>query len=106
MQHLVVMLRCSMRPWDWHGCWTTSPTSAWRRWGTRRRLLMDGHSTDGTEQVAEEHGVLLVDQDDIGKGSAIRHGFGKHFAWMPMQWSCWMLTAPTHRTKCASAGSP
>ena len=38
-------------------------------------LVMDGHSTDGTEEVAGEYGVLFVDQEDIGKGSAIRHGF-------------------------------
>ena len=38
-------------------------------------LVMDGHSTDGTEEVADEYGVLFVDQEDIGKGSAIRHGF-------------------------------
>ena len=36
---------------------------------------MDGHSTDTTAEVAEEYGVLFIDQDDSGKGSAIRHGF-------------------------------
>ena len=38
-------------------------------------LVMDGHSTDTTAEVAEEYGVLFIDQDDSGKGSAIRHGF-------------------------------
>ena len=38
-------------------------------------LVMDGHSTDATSTVADEYGVLFVDQDDTGKGSAIRHGF-------------------------------
>jgi len=38
-------------------------------------LVMDGHSTDSTAEVASSFGVLLVGQDDHGKGSAIRHGF-------------------------------
>ena len=38
-------------------------------------LVMDGHSTDATAEVASSFGVLFVDQDDHGKGSAIRHGF-------------------------------
>ncbi|MGB1587252.1 MAG: glycosyltransferase family 2 protein [Poseidonia sp.] len=38
-------------------------------------LVMDGHSTDRTEEVASSFGVLFIDQDDDGKGSAIRHGF-------------------------------
>lgn len=38
-------------------------------------LVMDGHSTDATSSVADNYGVMFVDQDDTGKGSAIRHGF-------------------------------
>ena len=38
-------------------------------------LVMDGHSTDQTEAVASSFGVLFIDQDEYGKGSAIRHGF-------------------------------
>ena len=38
-------------------------------------LVMDGHSTDETKAVANSYGVLFVDQDGHGKGSAIRHGF-------------------------------
>lgn len=38
-------------------------------------LVMDGHSTDKTAEVASSFGVLFVGQDSHGKGSAIRHGF-------------------------------
>ncbi len=38
-------------------------------------LVMDGHSTDQTSEVAEEHGVHFLEQYGHGKGSAIRHGF-------------------------------
>ena len=43
-------------------------------------LVMDGHSTDGTEKVAEQFDVLFMEQDDTGKGSAIRHGFRETIA--------------------------
>ncbi len=38
-------------------------------------LVMDGHSTDQSPSVAASFGVLFIDQDEHGKGSAIRHGF-------------------------------
>lgn len=38
-------------------------------------LVMDGHSTDHSKQIADSYGVLFVEQDGFGKGSAIRHGF-------------------------------
>ncbi|MCI4345222.1 MAG: glycosyltransferase family 2 protein [Thermoplasmata archaeon] len=37
-------------------------------------LVVDGHSTDGTGEVARSHGVRLLLQDGRGKGSAVREG--------------------------------
>lgn len=38
-------------------------------------LVMDGHSTDDTGKVADEFNVMFMEQEDRGKGTAIRHGF-------------------------------
>ena len=43
-------------------------------------LVMDGHSTDGTDKVAEQFDVLFMEQDETGKGTAIRHGFRETMA--------------------------
>ena len=43
-------------------------------------LVMDGHSTDGTSNVAEQFDVLFMEQDETGKGMAIRHGFRETLA--------------------------
>jgi len=43
-------------------------------------LVMDGHSTDGTSIVAEQFDVLFMEQDETGKGMAIRHGFRETLA--------------------------
>ncbi|MBH34944.1 MAG: hypothetical protein CMB74_05780 [Euryarchaeota archaeon] len=76
MQHLVVMLPVLNEALGLAWVLDHLPYERLEAMGYKTTVLvMDGHSTDGTEQVAEEHGVLLVDQDDIGKGSAIRHGF-------------------------------
>ncbi len=76
MQHLVVMLPVLNEALGLAWVLERLPYGRLEAMGYKTTVLvMDGHSTDGTEQVADEHGVLLVDQDDIGKGSAIRHGF-------------------------------
>jgi glycosyltransferase involved in cell wall biosynthesis len=38
-------------------------------------LVMDGHSTDMSAEVAAEHRVRFVEQEGEGKGNAIRQGF-------------------------------
>lgn len=43
-------------------------------------LVMDGHSTDGTDKVAEQFDVLFMEQDETGKGTAIRQGFRETMA--------------------------
>ena len=76
MQHLVVMLPVLNEALGLAWVLERIPHKRLETMGYKTTVLvMDGHSTDGTEQVAEEYGVLLVDQEDIGKGSAIRHGF-------------------------------
>jgi len=37
-------------------------------------LVVDGGSTDGTRQIAEEHGASVVVQSGSGKGQAVREG--------------------------------
>lgn len=43
-------------------------------------LVMDGHSTDGTDKIAEQFDVLFMEQDETGKGTAIRQGFRETMA--------------------------
>lgn len=43
-------------------------------------LVVDGHSTDGSMSVADEHGVQVLVQTEAGKGSAIRQGFERALA--------------------------
>lgn len=76
MQHLVVMLPVLNEALGLAWVLERLPYRRLEKMGyTTTVLVMDGHSTDGTEEVADEYGVLFVDQEDIGKGSAIRHGF-------------------------------
>ncbi|MAF93998.1 hypothetical protein CMO85_04980 [Candidatus Woesearchaeota archaeon] len=76
MQHLVVMLPVLNEALGLAWVLERLPYRRLEKMGyTTTVLVMDGHSTDGTEEVAGEYGVLFVDQEDIGKGSAIRHGF-------------------------------
>jgi dolichol-phosphate mannosyltransferase len=37
-------------------------------------LVIDGRSTDGTQEIAREHGARVVEQSGIGKGQAVREG--------------------------------
>ena len=76
MQHLVVLLPVLNEALGLAWVLDRIPYARLRRNGFRTTVLvMDGHSTDTTAEVAEEYGVLFIDQDDSGKGSAIRHGF-------------------------------
>ena len=81
MQHLVVMLPVLNEALGLAWVLERLPYDRLEAMGyTTTVLVMDGHSTDETEAVAASHGVLFVDQDDIGKGSAIRHGFREALA--------------------------
>jgi dolichol-phosphate mannosyltransferase len=41
-------------------------------------LVVDGHSEDGTDEVAEEHGARVVYQSGSGKGQAVREGIREY----------------------------
>ena len=78
MQHLVVLLPVLNEALGLAWVLDRIPYARLKRNGYRTTVLvMDGHSTDNTPEVAAEYGVMVVDQDDTGKGSAIRHGFRK-----------------------------
>jgi len=42
--------------------------------GLENVLVVDGHSTDDTRTVAEEHGARVITQKHSGKGQAVREG--------------------------------
>jgi len=76
MQHLVVMLPVLNESLGLAWVLDRIPYERLKAMGYRTTVLvMDGHSTDSSRQVAEEYGVLFVEQDEHGKGAAIRHGF-------------------------------
>tara|TARA_B100000900_G_scaffold247397_1_gene210454 strand:- start:1799 stop:2527 length:729 start_codon:yes stop_codon:yes gene_type:complete len=76
MEHLVVLLPVLNEELGLAWVLDRIPYSKLEKMGYRTTVLvMDGHSTDATPNVAEEYGVLFVEQNDTGKGSAIRHGF-------------------------------
>lgn len=76
MQHLVVLLPVLNEALGLAWVLDRIPYARLERNGYRTTVLvMDGHSTDTTPEVAAKYGVMFVDQDDSGKGSAIRHGF-------------------------------
>jgi glycosyltransferase (TIGR04182 family) len=43
-------------------------------------LVMDGGSTDGTREIAEEHGARVETQSTTGKGEAVREAVSNHVA--------------------------
>ena len=76
MEHLVVLLPVLNEELGLAWVLDRIPYAKLKGMGYRTTVLvMDGHSTDATPAVAEEYGVLFVEQDETGKGSAIRHGF-------------------------------
>ena len=83
MQHLVVLLPVLNEALGLAWVLDRIPYARLKRSGYRTTVLvMDGHSTDNTPEVAAEYGVMVVDQDDTGKGSAIRPGFRKAVEWL------------------------
>jgi len=42
--------------------------------GVGHVLVVDGHSTDGTDEIAREHGAEVFEQTGSGKGNAVREG--------------------------------
>ncbi|MFC6991486.1 S-layer glycoprotein N-glycosyltransferase AglJ [Haladaptatus sp. GCM10025707] len=42
--------------------------------GLRNVLVVDGHSSDGTREIAADHGARVVVQSGSGKGQAVREG--------------------------------
>jgi glycosyltransferase (TIGR04182 family) len=43
--------------------------------GLSEVLVIDGESTDGTQQIATDHGARVVEQSGEGKGQAVREAF-------------------------------
>ena len=69
MQHLVVMLPVLNEALGLAWVLERIPYLRLESMGYRTTVLvMDGHSTDGTSEVAKEYGVLFVGQDEHGEG--------------------------------------
>lgn len=47
-----------------------------REEGLENVLVVDGRSTDGTPEIAADHGARVVEQSGVGKGQAVREGLG------------------------------
>jgi len=76
MQHLVVLLPVLNEALGLDWVLNRLPSDALKAMGfSVSALVMDGHSTDQTRDVAAEHGVHFLEQHGHGKGTAIRHGF-------------------------------
>ena len=76
MQNLVVMLPVLNEADGLEWVLERIPYTHLERMGyTTTVLVMDGHSTDRSRQIADSFDVLFVEQEGFGKGSAIRHGF-------------------------------
>jgi dolichol-phosphate mannosyltransferase len=51
-----------------------SVVDGFRGEGFENVLVVDGHSSDGTREVAREHGARVIEQSGSGKGQAVREG--------------------------------
>jgi len=81
MRHLVVMLPVLNEALGLAWVLDRLPHERIKHMGYRLTVMvMDGHSTDASRTVAEEHGVLFIPQEAHGKGAAIRHGFREALA--------------------------
>ena len=51
-----------------------SVVDGFRDEGFENVLVVDGHSSDGTREVARDHGARVIEQSGSGKGQAVREG--------------------------------
>ncbi|MFB6207693.1 MAG: S-layer glycoprotein N-glycosyltransferase AglJ [Haloglomus sp.] len=51
-----------------------SVVDGFRDEGFENVLVVDGHSTDGTRDIARERGARVIEQSGVGKGQAVREG--------------------------------
>jgi len=76
MKHLIVLLPVLNEALGLEWVLKQIPNDELREQGYETTVLvMDGHSTDDTGKVAEEFNVLFMEQNEHGKGTAIRQGF-------------------------------
>lgn len=54
-----------------------SVVEGFRQEGFESILVVDGHSTDGTREIASEAGARVITQSGSGKGQAVREGVAK-----------------------------
>jgi dolichol-phosphate mannosyltransferase len=54
-----------------------SVVEGFREAGFGNVLVVDGHSTDGTREVAREAGARVIEQSGVGKGQAVREGIDR-----------------------------
>ena len=108
MQHLVVMLPVLNEALGLAWVLDHLPYERLEAMGYKTTCSGDGRPQHGRHRAGRRGTrVLLIDQHDIGKALLPAMDFEKRFAWTPMRWLCWMLTAPMHCTEYgAPAGSP